>query len=112
MQQTTYQTNTYKKQKTTCTTRLGNRQRQIHWMPFWTTFKKIHVYTQTRLFITKGITIKIHRVRNNSQGSSQEETEEISYSTRVDNDNINEGENFVKTRYGRVVRKPDRLMYQ
>ena len=53
-----------------------------------------------------------HGVRNNSQGSRQEQIEEISDSTRVDNNNINEGENIVKTRFGRIVRKPDRLMYQ
>ena len=51
-----------------------------------------------------------HGVRNNSQGSRQEQIEEISDSTRMNNDNINEGENIVKTRYGRIVRKPDRLM--
>ena len=42
-------------------------------------------------------------VRNNSQGSKQEQIEDISDSRRVDNDNINEGENIVKTRYGRIV---------
>ena len=31
-------------------------------MPFWTTFEIIHIHTLTRLFITKGMTIKIHRV--------------------------------------------------
>ena len=31
-------------------------------MPFWTTFKKIHIHTPTRLFLTKGITTKIHMV--------------------------------------------------
>ena len=53
-----------------------------------------------------------HGVINNSQGRGHEQKEEISDSTRVDNDNMNEGENIVKTRYGRIVRKPDRLMYQ
>ena len=49
-----------------------------------------------------------HGVRNNSQGSVQNQTEEICSSTRVVNKNIN----IVKTRYGRIVRKQDRLMYQ
>ena len=53
-----------------------------------------------------------HGVTNNSQGSRQEQIEEKSDNTRVDNDNISEGENIVKTRYRRIVRKPDRLMYQ
>ena len=38
--------------------------------------------------------------------------EKISFSTRAGNENINERENIVKTRYQRIVRKPDRLMYQ
>ena len=53
-----------------------------------------------------------HGVRNISQGSRQKQTEEIDSSTRVVKENKNEGENTVKTRYGRIVRKPDRLMYQ
>ena len=53
-----------------------------------------------------------HRDRNNSQGSGQEQIEKISNVTKVDNDNIKEGENIVKTRYRRIFRKPDRLMYQ
>ena len=48
---------------------------------------------------------------NNSQGNRQEHIEKISNETRMDNDNIKEGENIVKTKYGRIVRKPDRLMY-
>ena len=69
----------------------------------------------TKLFLTKGMTIKIqngeHGVRNNLQGSWQKQKEEICSSTRVVNDNINEEENIVKTRYGRTVKKPDRLMH-
>ena len=52
-----------------------------------------------------------HGVRNKSKGSKQEQIEEMSDSTRMDNDNINEGDNLFKTRYRRIVRKPDRLMY-
>ena len=48
-------------------------------------------------------------VRNNLQGSIQKQ---ICSNTRVANESINEGENIVKTRYGRIVKKPDRLIYQ
>ena len=53
-----------------------------------------------------------HKVRNNLQGSGEKQTEEVCSNTRVVNEYINEWENIVKTRYGRIVRKPDRLMYQ
>ena len=32
--------------------------------------------------------------------------------TRVDKNSIQKGENIVKTRYGTMIRKPDRLTYQ
>ena len=32
--------------------------------------------------------------------------------TRADNNRIQQGENVVKARYGRTIRKPDRLTYQ
>ena len=53
-----------------------------------------------------------YRVRNNLQGSGQKQTEKIYSNTRVVNENISERENIVKTRYGRIVKKPDRFMYQ
>ena len=37
--------------------------------------------------------------------------EEVCSNTRVVKEHINEGENIVKTRYGRIVKKPHRLMY-
>ena len=37
-----------------------------------------------------------HKVRNNFQGSRPKQTEETSSSTRVVNENINEGENILK----------------
>ena len=52
-----------------------------------------------------------HGVRNNLQGSGGKQTEGICGNTRVVNEHIKEGENIVKTRYGRIVKKPDRLMY-
>ena len=51
-------------------------------------------------------------VRNNLQDSGEKQKDEICSNTRVGNEHINEGENIVKTRYGRIVKKPDRLMYQ
>ena len=36
--------------------------KQIHSMPFWTIFGKIHIHTQTKLFLMKGMTVKIHMV--------------------------------------------------
>ena len=53
-----------------------------------------------------------HRAKNNLQSSRQEQIEKIANEERVDNDTIKASENIVKTRYGRIVRKPDRLMYQ
>ena len=53
-----------------------------------------------------------HKVRNNLQGSGEKQTEEVCSNTRVVNEHVSEGENIVKTRYGRIVKKPDRLMYQ
>ena len=53
-----------------------------------------------------------HEVRNNVQASREKQPEEICSNTRVVNEHINGGENIVKTRYGRIVKKPDRLMYQ
>ena len=56
-----------------------------------------------------------HRAKNSSQGSGQEQIkkmEKIANEAGLDNDTIKAVENIVKTRYGRTVRKPDRLMYQ
>ena len=52
-------------------------------------------------------------VKNNLKKNSREkQTDEVYSNARVVNKNINEGENIVKTRYGRIVKKPDRLMSQ
>ena len=53
-----------------------------------------------------------HRVGNNLYGSEQKQTEKMCSNTRVVNENIKEGEHIVETRYGRIVKKPDRLMYK
>ena len=53
-----------------------------------------------------------HEDRNNLQGIREKQTEEVCSNTRVDNEHKNEGEHIVKARYGRIVKKPDRPMYQ
>ena len=50
-------------------------------------------------------------VKDNLQSIGEKQMEEVCSNTRVVNENINEGENIVKTRYGGIVKKPDRLMY-
>ena len=53
-----------------------------------------------------------HRVRNNLQSSGEKQTEEVYSNTRVVIEHINAGDNIVKTRYGKIIKKPDRLMYK
>ena len=50
--------------------------------------------------------------KKNPQGNDQEHIQKILNKTRMDNDDIQKGENIIKTRYGRTIRKPDRLTYQ
>ena len=52
------------------------------------------------------------RSKYNSQGSRQEHIEKISNEARIVNVGIKKGENIVRTRYGRTIRKPDRFTYQ
>ena len=52
------------------------------------------------------------QAKNNLQGNGQQCMQNILNNTRVDNNDIQKGENIVKTRYGRKIRKPDRLPYQ
>ena len=55
---------------------------------------------------------------NNEQPKSdiperrQEHTQTTINNTGEDNNKIKEGESCIKTRYGRIIRKPDRLSYQ
>ena len=85
-------------------------------MPSWTILKIIHSHTPARPLITIIMTARVYMVnkelKNSSQGNRPEHIQEISNETRVGNNNIKEGENIVKTRYGRIVRKPERLTYQ
>ena len=51
---------------------------------------------------------------NNLQGNRQvhmQIMQQAVINTRADNNRIQQGENVVKTRYGRTIRKPDRLTY-
>ena len=82
-------------------------------MPSLTILKIIHSHIPTRPLITIIMTVRVHMVniglKNNSKASGQEQTEKTSYEAMVDKDNINEGD---ETRCRRIVRMPDRLMYQ
>ena len=87
-----------------------------HWMLSWNTSKTIHSHVQTGPSRAIAITLNIHMMsnnqkKNNPQGNRQDMQKTV-ISTRVDNNRIQQGENVVKTRYGRTVRKPDRLTYQ
>ena len=42
----------------------------------------------------------------------QEHIQTTVTNTREDNNKIQQGENCIKTRYGRTIRKPGRLSYQ
>ena len=84
-------------------------------MPFLTIFQNIHSHTPTRPLLTIIMTVKIKMVNTGLKTIHKpvdRMIEKMANNTRVDNDNIKECENIVKTRYGRIVRKPGRLMYQ
>ena len=50
--------------------------------------------------------------RTNIHDIRKKQSEEECSNTRLDNEHKNDGENIVKTRYGRIVKKPGRLVYQ
>ena len=50
--------------------------------------------------------------KTNPQGNSLEDIQKIVNRTCMDNGAIQKGENIIKTRYGRTIRKSDRLTYQ
>ena len=52
------------------------------------------------------------QTKNIPQGTGQEHLQKTVIDTRVDNNGIQKDENIVKTRYGRTIRKLDRLSYQ
>ena len=51
------------------------------------------------------------QAKDNPKGNGQQHTQNILNKTNVDNNGIQKDENIVKTRCGRTIRKPDRLMY-
>ena len=85
-------------------------------MPFWTILKIIHrAYINKNTLCNNNNSQDTHdeqRAKNNSQGGDQEHIQKISNGARIDNDDMQKDENIVKKRYGRTVRKPDRLTYQ
>ena len=53
-----------------------------------------------------------HQPKSNMPERGQEHIQTTITNTRGDNNKIQQGENCVQTRYGRTIRKPDRLSYQ
>ena len=53
-----------------------------------------------------------HKKTNGIQDIKGKQREEEFINTIWDNEHKNNGENIVRTRYGRIVRRPDRLMYK
>ena len=52
-----------------------------------------------------------HKETNSIKDIKGKQTEEECSNTILDNEHKNDGENIVRTRYGRMGKKPDRLMY-
>ena len=50
--------------------------------------------------------------KSNMPERRQEHIQTTVTKTREDNNKLQQGEKCVKTRYGRIIRKPDRLSYQ
>ena len=53
-----------------------------------------------------------HKDTTNIQDIKGKQTEEECPNTMLVNEHKNDGEYIAKTRYGRIVEKPDRLMYK
>ena len=61
------------------------------------------------------MTVRVYRVNTDLKTILWQQTgtdRKIANEAGVDNDTIKAGENIVKTRCGRIIMKPDRLMYQ
>ena len=56
-------------------------------------------------------TVLCQRHTIGTQDSKENKREEKDTNGISDNKNTNEGERIIRTRYGRIVKKPDRLMY-
>ena len=59
----------------------SKHKKQVHLMPFLLTFEEIHIITQTKLFLMKGMTIKIYMVnmRLETMYKAAEETGQRKY---------------------------------
>ena len=53
-----------------------------------------------------------HKDTNSIQDIKGKQTEEECSNKISDNEHKNNGENIVRTRYGKIVKKPGRLMYK
>ena len=85
-------------------------------MPSWAILKNNpQSYSNKVTHNNNNDSLNIHdeqQAKNHPQGNGQEYTQKTLNDTRVDNNSIQKGKNIVKTRYGRMIRKPDRLTYQ
>ena len=54
----------------------------------------------------------VHKETNGIQDIKGKQREEEDINTISNNEHRNDGENIVRTRCGRIVKKPDRLMYE
>ena len=53
-----------------------------------------------------------HKEKNGIQDIKGKQREEEDINTILDNEHRNDGENIARARCGRIVKKPDRLMYE
>ena len=51
-------------------------------------------------------------IETNDIQDNKRQREEEDINTISDNEHRNDGENIVRTRYGRIVKKPDMLMHE
>ena len=85
-------------------------------MTFWSILKIIHSHTPKQLLTKIIMTAKAYMVNKKQKtihrAVDRNTHKKIENETRVINDGIQKGENIVRTRYGRTIRKPDRFTYQ
>ena len=84
-------------------------------MPSWTIFKNIH-HPPTAKNITNGKPINsimpdAQKETIGTQDSKENQREQKDTNGISDNKNTNKGERMIRSRYGRKVKRPDRLMY-
>ena len=85
-------------------------------MSSWNTLNTIHNHTQTRSATTITMSVRTYMMKKKQKTICKEMDRNTGkktlYDTRMDNNGIQKGENIVKTRYERTIRKPERLTYQ